>query len=230
MTRPQVVVHTMASADARTDRFAGDVALYYELVGAIDHDAVLAGSRTMTTAAADQGIDLTAQDPAPAGTTGPTRHGTDTRPLLVVVDGSGRLTRFAWLRDMPYWRDVLVLCSEATPAEHLRLLERHDVRHLVTGTDRVDLPRALQALGQDHGVRRIRVDSGGVLSGTLLRAGLLDEVSVLLCPYLVGGRSARGLFVADDLPEQIPVTDLELLDARRVGPHQDVVHLRYRVR
>ena len=49
----------------------------------LPHQAVLTGSGTMLAAAADAG---------------------DPRPLLVIVDGQGRVTWYAWLREQPFWR------------------------------------------------------------------------------------------------------------------------------
>ena len=39
--------------------------------------------------------------------------------------------------------------------------------------------------------RNVRVDSGGALNGALLRAGLVDEVSLLVHPRIVGGDGPR---------------------------------------
>lgn len=231
MTRPQVLVHTMTSADGRTDHFAGDVGLFYELAAQFPQDAVLTGSGTLMAAALEQGIDLDAEDPPPGPEPpGPQADdGGDPRPLLVLVDSRGRLTRFAWLRAMPYWRDLVVLCAESTPRRHLTMLDRYRVEHLVVGTDRVDLSAGLTALTERYGVHRVRVDSGGTLTGALLRAGLVDEISILLAPYVVGGSSARGLFIAPDLPGEAAdgVTRLELSGVEQL--RGDVVHLRYRV-
>jgi 2,5-diamino-6-(ribosylamino)-4(3H)-pyrimidinone 5'-phosphate reductase len=212
----------MLSVDGRLDHFSGDIALYYELVGAIPHDAVIAGSATMLAAAAREGINLAGEDPptderpalGPAGA-----------PLLAIIDGAGRLTRFGWLRGVPFWRDVLVACSRSTPADHLALLDRQRVAHVETGADRVDLGALLEMLAADRGVQRVRVDSGGVLNGALLRAGLVDEISLVLAPYAVGGRSAAGLFVADDLAGDVVPLEPFAVEQLRDG----AVWLRYRV-
>lgn len=58
-------------------------------------------------------------------------------------------------------------------------------------------------------MRRIRIDSGGRLNGALLREGLVDEVHLLVCPWLSGGSSPRSSFVADDLAPGAPGTKLE---------------------
>jgi 2,5-diamino-6-(ribosylamino)-4(3H)-pyrimidinone 5'-phosphate reductase len=141
----------------------------------LPHQAVLTGSGTMLATAAGQGIDLSEEDPEPLpgiAASGPAAA-RDPRPLLVIVDGQGRVTRYAWLREQPFWRDVLVLCTAATPAGQLDRLRRHRVGHVVLGQDRVDLGGALRLLAQRHQVGAVRVDGGG-LNGALLQAGLAD--------------------------------------------------------
>lgn len=233
MNRPRVTVHTMASVDGRIDHFAGDVGIYYELAAGLPQDAVLAGSSTFLAAAAAEGIELTGEDPLPAGGEAPADAAPPdaaapdaAAPLLVIVDSRGQLTRFAWLTRLPYWRAVLVACSATTPPAHLELLARHGIDHLVVGEDRVDLANLLDLLASDHGVERVRVDSGGTLNGALLRAGLVDEVSLLVAPYAVGGRSPATMFVADDLVDDA-VTRLELSGVERL--RGDTVWLRYEV-
>jgi 2,5-diamino-6-(ribosylamino)-4(3H)-pyrimidinone 5'-phosphate reductase len=45
--RPYVMVHSALSLDGRTDRFMGDVALYYEIAAKMEPDATLTGSDTL---------------------------------------------------------------------------------------------------------------------------------------------------------------------------------------
>jgi 2,5-diamino-6-(ribosylamino)-4(3H)-pyrimidinone 5'-phosphate reductase len=226
MQRPHVIVHAMLSVDGRLDHFAGDVALYYEVAGGLPHDAVLSGSATFLAAAAEHGVDLGGEDPIPSG--GPVSPtGPPDAPLLVIVDSGGRLTRFDWLTAVPYWRGILVACSATTPSGHLGLLERHAIPSVVAGEERVHLGNLLELLAVEHGVQRVRVDSGGTLNGALLRAGLVDEISLLVAPYAVGGQTPSGLFVADDLVDGDAVR-LELLGLERL--RGDTVWLRYAVR
>ena len=182
--RPHVVTHALVSADGRLEGFTADIGRYYELAARLPHDAILAGSGTMVAAAQAEGVDL-AGDDEPSG--GPADAAL---PLLVVVDSRGRLTRFDWLRAAGLWRDVMVVGSRRTPAPHCRRLAAAGVELMVHGDDRVDLRAALHALAGDHGVRAVRVDAGPGLNSALLAAGLVDEVSLLVAPYLVGhGRS-----------------------------------------
>jgi 2,5-diamino-6-(ribosylamino)-4(3H)-pyrimidinone 5'-phosphate reductase len=223
--RPHVTVHAMLSVDGRLDHFAGDIGLYYELVSAIPHDAVLTGSGTMLAAGAREGVELAGEDPLPTDGAVTASTAPDA-PLLVIVDSRGRLSRFDWLLGVPFWRGVLVASAASTPDSHLALLDRHGIPHLATASDRVDLAGLLDVLAADHDIRHVRVDSGGKLNGALLRAGLVDEISLVLAPYAVGGRTAAGLFVADDLVgDDVVRLEAIALELLRDG----AVWLRYRV-
>ncbi|OQA13894.1 MAG: 5-amino-6-(5-phosphoribosylamino)uracil reductase [Chloroflexi bacterium ADurb.Bin360] len=91
----------------------------------------------------------------------------------------------------------------------------------------MDLRAALEEVTARYGVAVIRTDSGGTLHGALLRAGLVDEVSVLLNPCLVGGISPRSTFVAPDLSSQEGAIPLRLLEVSNI--EGDIIWLRYAV-
>ena len=91
----------------------------------------------------------------------------------------------------------------------------------------VDLKAALDELYERYDIRRVRVDSGGILNGVLLRQELVDEVSMLVYPELVGGASPRSLFVAPDLTDAGGVIKLRLLEASSL--RDGFVWLRYEI-
>jgi 2,5-diamino-6-(ribosylamino)-4(3H)-pyrimidinone 5'-phosphate reductase len=182
--RPYIFTHTLVSVDGRLEGFPPDVGRYYDLASRVSHQAVLSGSGTMVAAATAAGIDLADVDGESPRASEP--GGESTGPLLVVVDSRGQLTRFDWLRTSGYFADVLVLGSQRTSEAHRQRLRAAGVDLEVVGTERVDLEAALAHLHEQRGIEAIRVDAGPGLNGALLAAGLLDEVSVLLAPYLVG--------------------------------------------
>ena len=186
MSRPRITLHNAVSVDGLLSGYPADLGVYYETAAQLPQDAVLTGSGTMLAAAASQGVDLSGDDP---DETPPVVVPDDPRPWLVIVDSHGRLTRLRWLRAIPYWRDVLVLCSATTPAAHLQRLRRHRVEHVVVGATTVNLGAALEVLSDQYGVRDVRVDAGGTLNTQLLHAGLVDEISLLVAPYLADTRT-----------------------------------------
>lgn len=210
MRRPHVVTHVLQSVDGRISGFPPDVGHYYELVDHLPHDVVLTGSGTMLAAAAGAGVDLAAPDgPSPAD------EAPSDAPLLVVVDSGGRLTRFDWLRGLGYWRDVMVAGTTATPTSHLERLHAAGVEFVALGDDRVDLAGLLRHLGDERGSTAVRVDAGPHLNGALMRAGLVDELSLLVAPYLAGPGTAL-----TDALERDGALRLELFRVdRRPGGH-----------
>ena len=172
---PRVIVHNAVSVDGRIDWFAPDIGLFYELASRWQEDAILAGSETIVKGLSAEGVPVEED----VGASPPSPDPADKRPLLVIPDSRGRVRNWHYLRAQPYWRDAMALCSRATPAEYLAYLRERRVDYIVAGED---LRAALANLYETRGVRAVRVDSGGTLNGVLLRAGLVDEVSVLISP------------------------------------------------
>jgi 2,5-diamino-6-(ribosylamino)-4(3H)-pyrimidinone 5'-phosphate reductase len=221
---PRVIVHNMVSVDGRMDWFAPDVGLYYEIAAHWHVDAILSGSETILVGLGE----LEAQpEDSPPDPPDEAKVGAASGPLMVVVDSRGRIRRWDLLKNQPYWRDVVVLCSSSTPVEYLHHLETRAVDYMVVGEEFVDLRRALDELNERFDVESVRVDSGGTLNGVLLRAGLVDEISLLVHPSLVGGTTPRSVFVAPDLTSPDNVIDLRLTHLEELSA--GVVWLRYEV-
>jgi 2,5-diamino-6-(ribosylamino)-4(3H)-pyrimidinone 5'-phosphate reductase len=203
--RPHVVVHVAISLDGATTGFAPDLGRFYELARTWREDVTLAGADTIL---AQEGALATAPRPGPAAD----------GPLLAVVDGRARVREWEALRDCGHWSGVLALRAFATPAPAGRMPERV----LFTGTARVDLAAALDALGEREGATVVRVDSGGALIGALLRGRLVDELSLLVHPCLAGLASH-----AWHGPEHAPATGFEPIATEPLDG--GLVWLRYRV-
>ena len=224
MPRPWVTIHSLSSVDGRLDGFPPDVGLYYRLAAQLPHQAVLSGSGTILAAAVAAGVEMASHEAVPAGRA---PHGSDVGlPWLVVVDSRGRVPRLDWLRSSGHWRDVVVLCASATPSDHIHRLHRAGVHHEVIGDAHVDLRGALHILADRYDVRSVRVDAGPGLNGALLRADLVDEVSVVVAPYVAGRGFPRPLRLFAGLRAE---------DARRLrlisvdALDDDHLWLRYRV-
>ena len=101
------------------------------------------------------------------------------------------------------------------------------MEYIQTAGDRVNLRKALETLYERYSVKVVRVDSGGTLNGVLLRAGLVDEVSILISPGLAGGQSPSSMFQAVDMASSQEVIPLRLIHCERLdGDH---VWLKYEV-
>jgi 2,5-diamino-6-(ribosylamino)-4(3H)-pyrimidinone 5'-phosphate reductase len=215
---PRVIVYAAVSLDGKTTGFDADVGLFYELAATWKEDASLCGSDTMVAASVEE---ANAADPAELP------KASNSAPLLVVPDSRGRVKVWRYLLGLPYWRGAVVLCSSATPARSLSELAELGIETIVAGDDHVDYRAALAELRERFAVETVRVDSGGRLSGLLLREGLVDEVSVLVFPALVGNASSLSIY---NLPETVTNGDVVSLALHGVEvPRDDAVWLRYDV-
>jgi 2,5-diamino-6-(ribosylamino)-4(3H)-pyrimidinone 5'-phosphate reductase len=224
---PKVILHTATSLDGRITNFPADLELYYTLAAQWNPDAILFGSETVLAAVRE---DPSLEVPPEHGEmfTPPEDAKTDPRPLLVIADSRGRVRCWDAIRKWPYMRDVLALCSSSTPKEHLGYLADRRIGTIIAGDDRIDMRAALEALNRQHGVKVLRVDSGGTLNSVLLQAGLVDEVSVLIHPLLAGGEPGPTMFDpsrAGIYGLQVPV---QLQSTEVVG--DGIVWARYRVK
>lgn len=143
---------------------------------------------------------------------------------FTVVDSRGRVR---WTEKHEGW-DALVLVARSTPAEYLGYLRREGICYLVVGEERVDLKRAVVAMGTELGIRCILSTAGGGLNGALLRADLIDELHLKLAPALVGGLGTPSVMDGSPLAVGEAPTRLELLSAQ--SDAAGAVRLHYVVR
>jgi len=218
---PRVIIYNATSVDGRIKGFPVDMGIFYGLAARWREDVTLTGVETLTAAPGLAPDDETAEPPA--GGRRP-RAGV---ALLAVTDSRGRLRCWDALRSAPYWWDAVALVSRSTPPSYLEYLKRRNVRRIVAGEDHVDLRAALQALNRRFGARVVRADCGGTLNGALLRAGLVDEVAVLVHPLLLGGTEEASIFRAPGLQGPEGIVSLRLRSVERI--RGGLLFLRYKV-
>lgn len=130
---------------------------------------------------------------------------------FAVVDSRGRVP---WEITHVGGADLLILVARSTPAAYKAFLRQQGICYLVAGEDRVDLDLALRRMHEELGILCVVSEAGGGLNGALLRAGLVDELQLLVVPALIGGASTPALFDGPELLANEYPTRLRLLSAR----------------
>jgi len=152
-----------------------------------------------------------------AGTVRIEHYGPASIPIAVVT----RSCQLDWESPFfaaPIARPVVITVTDAPEDNRARAAEVADV--VVAGTGAVDLPLALQLLGE-RGFRHALAEGGPSLNGQLARAGVIDELCLTVSPRLVSGDSKR-IVTGAGLPV---VTDLAL---RSVCEQDNFLFLRFR--
>jgi len=135
------------------------------------------------------------------------------QPLRIVVDSRLEISLTAKVLD---GGEALVVAAE--PDNHkIDALRNAGCEVLVLPNDqgKVDLAALMIALAQ-RGINEIHSEAGFKLNGSLLRAGLVDELLLYLAPTLLGD-AARGMFHLPELTDLTGRKDLHILDLRRIG-------------
>ncbi|MFF5078659.1 RibD family protein [Actinoplanes sp. NPDC000266] len=139
---------------------------------------------------------------------------------FTVVDRRGRVR---WTMKENDGYHLLVLVSPATPAAYLSYLRDERISYLVAQ----DLREALEKMRSRLGVTCVVSTAGGGVNGALLRAGLVDEVQVVIYPALIGGADTPSLFDGEPLgPGELPAS-MRLLSTH--AEPDGTVWLRYEV-
>lgn len=122
--------------------------------------------------------------------------------------------------------DILAVLSmrTATP-RYLSLLRGMGISYIVVD-DFFDLRLVLERVNEAFGIKSISLQGGGLLDGSMLNSGVVDELSLVVYPGLDGRKDSVSIF--DGLNSQtLDRTTLELLEAQP-QPH-GAVWLHYRV-
>lgn len=145
---------------------------------------------------------------------------------LVAVDGRGRL-RSGYKGDEGSGKHMLHLVSSGVSAEYLNFLQKNRIPYIISGEKQVDLKDAMRKLKKKLDINCLVTSAGGKLSGALLRAGMVDEVNIVLKPLLYGGFETPSLFDSEDLRADELPTKLQLITS--TVEENGHVWLRYKV-
>jgi diaminohydroxyphosphoribosylaminopyrimidine deaminase / 5-amino-6-(5-phosphoribosylamino)uracil reductase len=137
---------------------------------------------------------------------------TPRQPLRIVIDSHLAIAPQA---QVLAGGGALVVAAHADGAKAQALRAAGNEVLVLPSGGRVDVAALMRELGA-RSINEVHVEAGPALSGSLLQAGLVDELLVYLAPAIVGDR-ARGMF---DLPPLSALSQrhaLDLRDVRSVG-------------
>lgn len=173
-------------------------------------DAVMAGARTVE---------------APGVTLGPggkkfqrlrLARGLSEYNLRIVVSGSGSMDTGAEIFKHRF-SPIIVLASKSAPQKRLQHLRRVADDVGVFGGTEIDFLAALRWLSEKWNVKRLLCEGGGQLHDAMIRAGLLNELHLTICPSIFGGRNAPTLADGRGFATLAEAKRFSLRSAKRVG-------------
>jgi 2,5-diamino-6-(ribosylamino)-4(3H)-pyrimidinone 5'-phosphate reductase len=189
---PKLVIHNSISLDGSTTGFEANLDVHYKILSRYQPDAMIVGSNTAKT-----GTQFFCEKIPPEEKSDfkkPEIQSDDPRAYWLIADSKGILEGLMHVfRRSEYSKDVIVLVSERTPEAYINYLKERNYDFIQTGADRVNIRQALEIANEKYGFELVVSDSGGVLNSILLEHGLVEEISLILTPEIVG-KNGTNLF------------------------------------
>jgi riboflavin biosynthesis pyrimidine reductase len=226
--KPHVICHMVASVDGRilASRWRPEgvgAGLFERLHERLGGEAWLVGRVT--------GQEYAKSEPYPAHTDQiyprePWFAWRDAGAWGVVLDAHGKI---AWGRSDIGGDPIVAVLTEQVSDAHLAGLRKDGVSYVFAGARELDLGLALEILNRELGVERLLLEGGGGANGAFLRAGLIDEISLVICPAVDGAKGAPSIFDSSDADagRAAPVRAMTLASCQVL--EGDAVWLRYRL-
>ena len=136
------------------------------------------------------------------------------QPLRVVLDPHLSTPPTARFLSQP-GHSLIATASEEPALQAALEAAGAEVIQLPHGPDAIDL-NALMGVLAERQVNEILLETGAVLSGALLHAGVIDELVIYMAPKLMGD-GGRGLFHTPGLDKLADAVPLTITDMRAVG-------------
>ncbi len=209
----------MASVDGRIDCDmtekieSGDE--YYEALDELNTATTVSGRVTAVMHYALPGV-FEPQDNTTVGEERVWKAIDSTDGYCVLVDSKGTLL---WEDGNIDGQPLLCIVSEQASKEYLDYLQEKGISYIAVGKESTDLKRATELLAEEFGVERLAVVGGGKINGGFLKAGLIDEMSLMIAPGIDGRSDQPSVFdgIAPDAePVQLKLQSCKAYDSGTV--------------
>lgn len=232
--RPKIICHMVSSIDGRlrVDRWTAPAAgidaaalrgRYDEIAARLDGDGWIVGRKTMEPFARGQARTAPATTHFPRV---PHVAGAGGRDLAVAIDPHGRLH---YGQDNADGDHIVAVLGEQVSDAYLAELRADGVSYIFAGPDGRDIAGAMDRLGELFAVRTLLLEGGGMINGAFLKAGLIDEISLLVYPAIDGLAGIPSIFgYAGDTDER-PAAGRSLRHFATETLDGGMVWLRYRI-
>ena len=146
---------------------------------------------------------------------------------FVIVDNKPHLTE-SGVKYLSNWtkRIIIVTTNKLHPANTMDLDNLKVIKYSKT----INFNNLFEKLKKDFGVNRVTIQSGGEMNSILIRQGLIDRVSIVVAPALVGGRDTSSLVDGESLHKKSDLKLIKALELVKVTKLKNsYIHLRYKI-
>ena len=93
-----------------------------------------------------------------------------------------------------YKSRAIEVVTEQASKPYLAFLQFMEIPYLVCGHQDIDFEQALVKLRKYFGIKKMVLGGGALINGAFLKAGLVDQISLVVAPYISGNTVMKGTF------------------------------------
>jgi riboflavin-specific deaminase-like protein len=182
-------------------------------------DAVMSGARTVDSANISMGTGgLKFQKLR-------LKRGLAEHNLRIIVSGSGSIDPRAEIFKHNF-SPIIILTTQRMSDFSRRRLQGLGTAVKICGEREINFRTALRWLHEKWGVKRLLCEGGGDLNDAMIRAGLVDELHLTICPKVFGGRHAPTIAEGMGFRELSLAARFQLKSSKCVGDEMFLVFSR----
>lgn len=158
-----------------------------------------------------------------------TKEPTKMDASFVIIDSKPHLDKKG-VEYIAKWVKTLYLVTSDKDHPAFTLKEQYSNIQIVYFDQKIDLRDLFHKLKVDYKIDRITIQSGGTLNSEWIRQGLVDNVSIVIAPCLIGGSDTQSLVGGKSLHSQEDlkkIKALKLIECRVL--ENNYIHVLYEV-
>lgn len=131
-------------------------------------------------------------------------------PIRIILDSKGSLSPKSRVIETAKKIPTMLVISENAPRKVERFISK-GVEVIRCGKNKINLKKLLQILGK-RGIKRIVVEGGGTTNWYFFKEKLVDEITITIAPYVIGGSTAISLVEGDgfgEIPDSFKLKKIE---------------------
>lgn len=122
----------------------------------------------------------------------------------------------------------LITTNKNHPAFELQ--NQYPTMHILFYEDNVDLADVFRKFKDEYKIEKVTIQTGGTLNAEFLRLGLIDKVSIVVAPCLVGGQNTQSLIGGESLHTQEDLKKVKALKLTKCDILENsYLHIQYDV-
>jgi 2,5-diamino-6-(ribosylamino)-4(3H)-pyrimidinone 5'-phosphate reductase len=147
---------------------------------------------------------------------------------FIIIDNQPHLTEHG-VRYLAKWVDRLFLVTTNSAHPAYKAKEQHDNIEIIHYQHTVNLPDVLHRLKTQYSVEKLTIQSGGTLNASWIREGLIDYVSIVIAPCLIGGSKTQSLIGGESIHTEEDLKNIRTLDLISCTQlNNSYIHLMYK--